>query len=40
MAANGYTVAVVLLSHLFWSAIITKRFTKLTEPYYQKYGIK
>ena len=27
-------------SHLFWTGQINRRFTVLTEPYYEKYSIK
>jgi hypothetical protein len=29
-----------MASHLFWTTQISRRFGALTEPYYEKYGIK
>ena len=33
-------LGVFMTSHLFWTSQINKRFTLLTEPFYEKYSIK
>ena len=40
MVANVATIGVALVSHVFWTGVINRRFNRLIDPYFERYGIK